>query len=319
MFFALSGFLVSGSLLRTRTISEFITLRAVRIMPALAVEVLLSAFLIGAVFTILPLREYFTDPLFFIYLYNLIGHIQFLLPGVFTQNPFPFVNVSLWTIPYELYCYLAIVVLWLVGAVPNRKWWLLLLVIGAQFALPLRDYLVQNPILIERNNLPGRLLILSFLYGVVFFAFAKQIVMRLWMAVLSVILCYIVLQYTLPTYFVVIPATYLTVYLGLTNPPTIPLLMRGDYSYGIYLYAGPMQQVVIDLFPAYRNGWFVMVMAILPICLFAAFSWHIIEKPILDRRKIIVNKVVRITDAIGARFRQLFGLGPAAAGRLDKK
>ncbi len=61
MFFALSGFLVAGSLARTKTVVSFLGLRAIRILPALAVETLLSAFLLGAIFTALPLREYFTS------------------------------------------------------------------------------------------------------------------------------------------------------------------------------------------------------------------------------------------------------------------
>lgn len=313
MFFALSGFLVSGSLLRTKTIREFVTLRAVRIMPALAAEVLLSAFVIGTIMTTLPLQRYFTDPVFFTYFWNLVGHVQFFLPGVFESNPMSVINLSLWTIPYELYCYLAIVILWMVGAVPRRKWLLLALVIVAQLALPLRDASVDNMIRIWASNLPGRFLVLSFLYGVVIYAFAEVIVMRWWMAVAAAALCALLMQSTIAIYFMAFPAAYLTVFLGLTNPPRIPVLMDGDYSYGIYLYAGPIQQVIIDLFPAHRNGPFVIAMALLPICLFAAFSWHVIEKPVLGRRKIIIAAVLRATDSITARFRRLTGRDTPAA------
>ena len=60
MFFALSGFLVAGSLERTR-VPQFVVLRALRLVPALAVEVTLSALILGAVFTTLPLGQYFTE------------------------------------------------------------------------------------------------------------------------------------------------------------------------------------------------------------------------------------------------------------------
>jgi peptidoglycan/LPS O-acetylase OafA/YrhL len=62
MFFALSGFLVAGSLERSETTLTFIGLRLIRIYPALAVEVALSAFLIGMAVTALPLATYFQDP-----------------------------------------------------------------------------------------------------------------------------------------------------------------------------------------------------------------------------------------------------------------
>ena len=60
MFFALSGFLVTGSLMRTN-IHHFLALRAIRLVPALAVEVTLSALILGVAFTTMPLREYFTS------------------------------------------------------------------------------------------------------------------------------------------------------------------------------------------------------------------------------------------------------------------
>lgn len=294
MFFALSGFLVSGSLLRTTRIREFIILRVVRIMPALAVEVLLSAFILGVIFTTLPLREYFTDPVFFVYMRNFVGDVQFHLPGVFESNPISLVNVSLWTVPYELICYLAIVVLWFAGAVPKKRWLLLGLVILAQIALPVRDILADNLIIQQNNNLPGRLFVLSFLFGVLIYFFSDRIVLRPWMALASALLCLLFLQSAYTCYLIPLPAAYLTVFLGLTNPPKIPLLMAGDYSYGIYLYAGPLQQASIALFPEHREWWFNLVTTLPLICLFAAFSWHVVEKPILGRKRSIIAGVDRL-------------------------
>src|SRR5579863_1384949 len=81
LFFALSGFLVAGSLLRSKTLFSFFGLRIVRIAPALSVEVFLSALILGPIFTSLPIAEYYSDPGFFRYFYNLVGHIQYFLPG----------------------------------------------------------------------------------------------------------------------------------------------------------------------------------------------------------------------------------------------
>ncbi len=59
---------------------SFLGNRFIRIYPALAVEVFLSAFLLGAVFTSLDLSLYFADPEFLRYLVNVTGHIHFSLP-----------------------------------------------------------------------------------------------------------------------------------------------------------------------------------------------------------------------------------------------
>ena len=304
MFFALSGFLVSGSLLRTTRIHEFITLRAIRILPALAVEVLLSAFILGVIFTTLPLGRYFTHPLFLTYMRNLVGDVQFLLPGVFLANPIPLINVSLWTVPYELMCYLAIVVLWLAGAVPNRRWLLLLLVVVFQFALPVRDLITGDLIKPLNNNLPGRILVLSFLWSVVLYFFSPRIILRAWIAALMVPLCFVMLKFSLSSYFVALPAAYLTVFLGLTNPPRIPVLMSGDYSYGIYLYAGPMQQASVALFPGRHEWWFNLATTLPAIGLFAAFSWFVVEQPILSHRRRIVAAVDRLVLPLAAAARR---------------
>ena len=98
LFFALSGFLVTASLLRCKSLISFLGLRLLRIGPALAVETTLSAIIIGSLFTELPLAQYFADPKFHAYFLNIIGDIQYELPGVFLNNPLPkLVNCQLWT------------------------------------------------------------------------------------------------------------------------------------------------------------------------------------------------------------------------------
>lgn len=303
MFFALSGFLVSGSLSRTRTIHEFLTLRAVRIVPALAVEVVLSAFVIGLAFTTLPVVDYLASPVFHRYFLNILGDIHFFLPGVFEDNPTKRVNGSLWTIPYELYCYLAITALYLVGAIRNRRR-LVLIVAVVQVVLPLRDILRHEFIKYD-EALPGRMLVLSFLCGVLIYFYRERIVLRAWLFVAAVVLSLVLLQSIYTSYLVAFPAAYITVFLGLTNPRRLPVVMDGDYSYGIYLYAAPIQQAVLALFPAHRTWWFNLAAAFVPFCLFAAFSWHVVEKPILGHRKIFVDFIDRVVVRIEGIVRRL--------------
>jgi peptidoglycan/LPS O-acetylase OafA/YrhL len=98
MFFALSGFLVAGSLERCRTMVSFVGLRVMRILPALAVEVLLCALILGPLLTHCSLHEYFADRRFWNYLANMLGIVHFVLPGVFLDNPWPgTVNAQLWS------------------------------------------------------------------------------------------------------------------------------------------------------------------------------------------------------------------------------
>jgi peptidoglycan/LPS O-acetylase OafA/YrhL len=121
MFFALSGFLVAGSLERCRTLVGFLSMRALRILPALAMEIVLSALVLGPLVTDLPTAAYFGDPEFARYFLNIIGDIHYHLPGVFVTNPLASVNQQLWTIPFELECYVALAVLASLGLHRQRQ------------------------------------------------------------------------------------------------------------------------------------------------------------------------------------------------------
>lgn len=278
MFFGLSGFLVSGSLSRVRTLREFLILRAIRIVPALAVEVTLSACVIGGLLTTLPAALYYGDLGFWSYFRNIYGDIHFILPGVFKSNPVDIVNNSLWTIPFELECYAALAALWLVGLI--RRPWIVLAIIVALQLWYLSKGSIQYGV-----KLPGRVLVIAFLAGVALYLYRRRVVLAPWLFAVATVAAFAAGTSPLTSSLTAIPCAYMVVFLGLTNPRRIPVVMDGDYSYGIYLYAYPIQQAVITLFPAQRSWWFDFAAAIVPVALFAAFSWHVIEKPILSHRK----------------------------------
>jgi len=71
----------------------------------------------------------------------------------------------------------------------------------------------------------------------------------------------------------------------LTPLPRLGILGTGDYSYGIYLYSCPIQQTVNWLLPDIRSNAFNFITSLVLTALFAAFSWHFIEKPALKLRK----------------------------------
>ena len=300
MFFALSGFLVSGSLYRVRSIHEFLTLRAMRIVPALAVEITLSALILGPLLTTLPLGDYFSNPQVLSYFLNILGDIHFYLPGVFKENPKDVVNLSLWTIPYELECYLLILVLWVVGAI--RMPIVLLAMVGvAQLLIPMADH-ARGIELKMTMPVPGRVLVLSFAFGVAMYVYRSRIPMLAWMAVASAMLGMVAVNFGPSSYYVGLPAAYLTIYLGLQNPQRWALLEKGDYSYGIYLYAFPIQQAYVALLPQGRE-WYVNVpLTLITTAAFAALSWHAVERPVLGRRKQIIGAV----DYMAAPVQRLF-------------
>jgi peptidoglycan/LPS O-acetylase OafA/YrhL len=286
MFFALSGFLVAGSLERCRTLGAFLGLRMLRIVPALAVEIMLSALVLGPLLTTRPLVEYFSDPLFWKYFLNLVGEIQYVLPGIFADNPFPhLVNAQLWTIPYELLCYLGLAALALLGV---KRWRTLgpavTLVTLAAYAVHHGMHRGWAPPLFDMPGLQrGLLLVWSFLWGATLYLYRDRVP---WSGTLSVG-CAIVAALALKlgghcAYLVPPSLAYVTVYLGLTNARRAWFLQGADYSYGLFLYHWVIMQTVMTLAP--REEFITLFVGIpLALCV-AALSWHFVERPCLELR-----------------------------------
>lgn len=290
MFFALSGFLVTGSLLRCRTLREFIALRILRIFPALLVEVMISAILLGSLLTTLPLQQYFMASGFWAYFRNIIGDIHFWLPGVFVTNPDTTMNTPLWTIPFELESYLTLIILSLLRLVSRRHWLLLAAVIGN---IGLYEYERFYGVVYFEGSMPPRLLVMSFVYGMVIHAYRAWLPFHNALTLLALLISYYLLSSHDMSYFAPLVIAYATVGIGLLNPPRSKLLLSGDYSYGIYLYGWPIEQTYVYLFPESMRIWYLNMLFSLPITiLLAVFSWHCIEKHVLKLKRYLKNNIL---------------------------
>ncbi|WP_160008910.1 acyltransferase [Rhizobium sp. 18055] len=289
MFFVLSGFLVAGSLVRCRTLVSFLGLRAIRIYPALIGEVLLSALIIGPFFTDLPLLQYFTDPQFFRYLANVTGHISYWLPGVFAHNPdATVVNAQLWTVPFELYCYLLLSGLTLLGLKKQR--WIGLVALGALIV----GYVVFRQFkpdpLAGLANLSGWELMLYFLGGVCAYQFRDRIPAGPLLFCLSVALSFVLLQ-TVPggEYLAIPPVVYMTIYLGLTNYQQTIFSKLSDFSYGLFLYHWTIQQCLVALLPQAKSALLTAFVGLIGGLAIAWVSWTFIERPALSSKRRVLD------------------------------
>ena len=299
MFFALSGFLVAGSALRNST-SEFVVNRFLRIVPALAIEICLSALILGPIVTQYSLADYFAGPEFRRYFLNILGWIHFELPGVFLQNPLPrTVNASLWTIPHEILCYIVMIGMMTFGLL-RRPSLLIASVVGLfllaaavqlllgkaglmsyvgagasdmskQIVRLLPFFMLGCAAYLFRNFIPadGRL----FALAILLFALAGFLVQ--WQTGQSALFRMLISPVLI----------YMTVYVGLYDIPRLPFYSRGDYSYGVYLYGFPIQQTILFYLKPFITFPIFIILSIAAASVFAAFSWHVIEKPTLRLRK----------------------------------
>jgi peptidoglycan/LPS O-acetylase OafA/YrhL len=288
MFFALSGFLVAGSLDRTPSLTKFLGLRAIRIFPALAFETLVWALIAGPLLTAFALRNYFTDPLFYQYFWNIIGHVQFKLPGLFLFNPNPnTVNGQLWTVPYELECYISLAILAFFGI---RKYPFLLVatVFAVGFALIIGKLIKHSgEATVTVGPVPGHMLVAVFLAGVFLYLKKDKIPYSLTLFLIAVALTALGLSLPLGDSIVAFPVAYVTVYLGMTNVRATFLHKIGDLSYGVFLFGYPIQQAAASL-GAWAHHWYINLLLSIPaVIVLAAISWNFVEKPALQLRKYL--------------------------------
>ncbi len=281
MFFALSGFLVASSLGRN-SIPAFLGLRALRILPGLAIEICVSALVLGPLLTTMPLREYFADPRFGSYLLSMLGDMHYFLPGLFADNPFPhYVNAQLWTIPLELGCYVGLAIGTAIGLC--RAPGTVVCTVLTLYAVWAADAVLNGREWAVGSTAPAHVLPLCFLAGVTLHALRERVVASVRLGLIALGLALLALDIPGCDYLIPFPVAYATVTLGLLNPRRWGLVAWGDYSYGVYIYGFPIEQVAAS--GGVFHSWFMVLVLSLPVILgLAMLSWHLIEKPALGLR-----------------------------------
>jgi len=284
VFFTISGFLVTRSWLCRRDPRGWLRARALRLLPGLAVALGLTAFVAGPLLTTLPPRDYLATAETWAYVPRGLSFAwrQSALPGVFADHPHASeTNGSLWSLEFEVTCYAAVFLVGLLRGFDTRP--RLVLLILALVAVKAATALL--PV-----SFPPRLLNLVSL-GFPFALGATLWIGRGWLPLSPLILAALVLvlalfwQTGLQRILYVVVLSYGTILIA--HVPTGPLLLYnrlGDYSYGIYVYAWPVQQTVTGL--AGPLSPLTNILLALPVVLsLAILSWHLVEKPALARAR----------------------------------
>jgi len=303
LFFGVSGFLVSASLDRCNTLIKFLGLRAIRIYPALAVEVTLSAFIIGPLLTTYTLQAYFSDPLFASYLLNAVGEIHYRLPGLFADNPHPHtVNGQLWTIPYELYSYIAVAGIAVLGVKRKRIIAPITVVVLTLLHFVMRLKAHEWQYVPFEGALSGSLLVLSAMVGVTLYFYRDVIPWTPAAFAAATLATLIGLSFPWGGEYASLFTPYVAIYLGLMDPKRIFLVKNVDYSYGMYLYGFVIQQTFAALVPEGRHWLINSVVCVFASFAFAAFSWHVVEKP-AQKAKVLVDRLEALYLAVATKWR----------------
>ncbi|HNB23009.1 MAG TPA: acyltransferase [Candidatus Melainabacteria bacterium] len=283
IFFSVSGFLITQSFDRDPHLLRFLARRSLRIFPALAVCILVTVFILGPLFSSLGWRAYFQSPDTWGYMRNLGLYIVYSLPGVFAGNAFPHaVNGSLWTLPVEFGMYLILAACGLVSR--KRSFFALLALIWAVTSLfwarPADSMLVFYGTDIRQLFICGT----YFWIGANIYSSGWNKYFGVKLAIAAILLHLIAapcdwLRYIVDWFAIAIIA--LSFGLSRQIPPLGKLIKDRDYSYGVYIYAFPIQQAIACLCPQIEIAPYLVLSA--TVIFFCAFlSWHLIEKPCLS-------------------------------------
>jgi peptidoglycan/LPS O-acetylase OafA/YrhL len=308
VFFSISGFLVSRSWARNPRIAPFAVKRALRLLPALVVALLLSALLLGPAVTTRTPESYFQDPATKEYvLNNALLQTTYRLPGVFTHNVYPVaVNGSLWTLPLEVKAYVFVVLLGLIGLLTRRRWLMgavaliavLACVNAVRNVVPEGNHLLASLVniqadseLVEEAKLGAATIYADmfaiFVIGASLFALRRWVTLRWELALGAVIAWCATLPFggSAPEVGAVVLAPYLVIYLAYGTHHLVRLPgWWGDYSYGTYIYGFPVQQAIsFVVLPA--TGWLMFGLSLPITMLLAVPSWHLIERPALEMKR----------------------------------
>ncbi len=295
VFFILSGVLVAQSFDRSRNIFDFALARVLRIFPALIVCVLISALVLGPIMSKLSLLDYLTSPALGAYIVKTIGLVSasLPLPGVFDDLALAgLVNSSLWTLKYEVMCYAGLALAGLAGLfAPRWRAWSALLV-----AVFVALSFIEEPMSDERaySSLENiRYFTVFFFTGVLAYLVRDRLIISAWV-LLPLAAAFYFARGTVV--FEVVTALFLgygTLWAStLSFGPLRAFCNRFDLSFGIYIYAGPVQQMLLDFHPGMQPAVIAAVAFVITLPL-ALLSWVLIEHPALNLRRSIFDRLMR--------------------------
>lgn len=290
-FFGISGYLITGSRFNNR-LGTYLVHRVARIIPAFIVCLVAMAAIFAPVAYHVQhgsLHGFFqtpTTPLNSIFA-NLFLRIQsYDIAGTPSGVPYPRAwNGSLWTLYYEFLCYLVIAILGSIAIVKRSPWPLLVafalsVMVWANLS-KIEPYIQGNP----DFALLARLLP-YFLGGAVVKVFSRYIGLSWQGAVIAAaVASFSVFSFDgfgnqLAAPFI----AYLILWIS-TWLPSPQLISRHDVSYGSYIYAFPVQQI-LAVFGAYHWGvWWFSLVALLVTLVPATASWLLIERPVMNMVK----------------------------------
>ena len=279
LLFIVSGFLITASAVKLSSQpKKFAVNRLARIFPGLLVANIVTAIAVGLIFNHTFAEAAYNSAAFMKYIVRnsvLIYGPQYSIADAFSNNPYPSaINGSLWTLRWEVACYIIVFLFVHIAAGRAKRMAgpLVFGVIAIRLTLHFAGYELGRSI--EHSLRFGT----TFGIGILFYYY-KEILGKA--------------AYALPFIAVAVVFYFMGIVEEISSPlialsllnlalsikgPLLAYNRLGDYSYGTYIYAFPIQQSLVHFFPFSPLP---LALTATPITIAVAVaSWHFVELPL---------------------------------------
>lgn len=287
-FFVLSGFMITQSMVYSKNNKEFFIKRIIRIFPALILMLLLTIFVLGPLVYDGDIKQYFSNKSVVKYLIdniNLLGNTSYSIEGVFVNNPYPAaINGSLWSLKHEFIAYIILMVFSRLSIIKNRKG--MLGITGISVIVYILNIKLQ-PIFNVMNNIgvvaeisQFTKLIMYFFIGSTIYLYKDKIKMNFKYFILAILILLTGICLNATKYALIITIPYILMYLGTIKLKKDILKCIGDFSYALYIYAFPIQQLLVYYFKDKINLYQYIILSIIIVMAISIITTILIDNNI---------------------------------------
>lgn len=208
------------------------------------------------------------------------------LPGVFEANIVgPITNGSLWTLVYEVTCYAGVLAAGMAGLLHRPRAFAIALALFLLGYCACRLFLVEAEAGFGSSGARLMRLALPFALGMAAWVCREHLTLNRRQLAGFWLLAWLSSGTPLLAELILVAICYTVLYLAYVPRGIARHYNRlGDFSYGTYIYAFPMQQLAVAMVPG--HDWQTnLLLNVPPTLLLAALSWKFVEQPCLVRTR----------------------------------
>lgn len=301
IFFVISGLLITKSWNDSPSLIQYFKKRILRIFPGLFIATLFSVLIVGPLVTSYPINDYLKNFQTWDYVRNAFMQTRMNLPGVFNNNPINAVNGSIWSLPVEFWLYIFISLFGVLKIFTKTRLLIpiisLLVMFFQMFVLTRAEYRGLVFVGISAKDFFG--LAVYFFIGSSIYLYQKYFIFDFRIAILATIA--LLVSFSAHYGYLILPLSlsYLIIFFAFDSNFSCfrHFGKYGDFSYGMYVYAFPIQQTIVhflgtkmEIIPFFGSSFITTTM-------FAVLSWHLIEKKALKLKNapvLLFNNMISL-------------------------